>query len=46
MLIVIFNIQDIESTLRTQGEKSLEIFQIFVASVPSLFSKAQSKLMF
>jgi len=46
MLIVTYNILYIESALRTQGEKSLAIFQISVASVTSLFSKAHSKLMY
>ncbi len=46
MLKATYNIQDFVSALRTQSEKSQVIFQIFVASVPSLFSKAQSKLIF
>jgi hypothetical protein len=45
MLKATFNIQDIESAQRALSEKSLAIFQIAVASVPSFFSKAQSKLM-
>ncbi len=46
MLKANYNILYIESTLRTQIEKSQAIFRNFVAFVPTLFSIAQSKLMF